>query len=97
MSSAALSNVRALSDELCQMPEATGGLRRYFLHNWPSLCFLACDGEHCFGTIICKLDDHNGMLRGYIAMLVVEQAYRGCGAGLHCHCTTLAAVSLLQG
>ena len=59
----------------------TVSFARYFLHNWPSLCFLAFDRGHCFGTVICKLDDHNGMLRGYIAMLVVEQAYRGCGAG----------------
>ena len=22
---------------------------RYFLHQWPHLCFLAMDGEHCFG------------------------------------------------
>ena len=58
-----------------------GSCHRYFLHNWPSLCFLAFDRGHCFGTVICKLDDHNGMLRGYLAMLVVEQAYRGHGAG----------------
>ena len=24
---------------------------RYFLHTWPHLCFLAFDGQHCFGTV----------------------------------------------
>jgi ribosomal protein S18 acetylase RimI-like enzyme len=54
---------------------------RYFLHNWPKLCWLAFDGSHCFGVVVCKADDHNGSLRGYIAMLVVRDAYRGLGVG----------------
>lgn len=31
--------------------------------------------------VVCKLDSHELMQRGYIAMLVVQQAYRGKGAG----------------
>eukprot|EP01025_Chloroclados_australasicus_P017507 TRINITY_DN1893_c0_g1_i3.p2 TRINITY_DN1893_c0_g1~~TRINITY_DN1893_c0_g1_i3.p2 ORF type:complete len:199 (-),score=24.24 TRINITY_DN1893_c0_g1_i3:521-1117(-) len=59
---------------------------RYFLHNWPNLCFLVYDtskGEGCppFGTIVCKADMHGALMRGYIAMLVVEDQYRGKGIG----------------
>ncbi|CAO3650282.1 unnamed protein product [Cunninghamella echinulata] len=35
---------------------------RYFIHNWPHLCFLAMD--------------NNKQLRGYIAMLAVDKEYR---------------------
>lgn len=31
------------------------------------------------GTIVCKLEDHRGMNRGYIAMLAVKQQFRGQG------------------
>ena len=56
--------------------------RRYFLHNWPQLAFLAYDGDHCFGTVVCKMDVHREqMLRGYLAMLVVEKPYRSLGTG----------------
>ncbi|XP_066245667.1 N-alpha-acetyltransferase 30-like isoform X1 [Euwallacea similis] len=50
---------------------------RYFIHNWPKLCFLAmCDGQ-CVGAIVCKLDLHRKVVRrGYIAMLAVDQNYR---------------------
>lgn len=50
---------------------------RYFIHNWPKLCFLAMDGDKCIGAIVCKLDMHKNMIRrGYIAMLAVEKEYR---------------------
>lgn len=50
---------------------------RYFIHNWPNLCFLAMDGENCVGAIVCKLDLHKKMCRrGYIAMLAVDEKYR---------------------
>lgn len=50
---------------------------RYFIHNWPKLCFLAMDGDKCIGAIVCKLDLHKNMIRrGYIAMLAVEKEYR---------------------
>lgn len=50
---------------------------RYFIHNWPKLCFLAmCKGE-CVGAIVCKLDLHRKVIRrGYIAMLAVDENHR---------------------
>ncbi|XP_013789910.1 N-alpha-acetyltransferase 30-like isoform X2 [Limulus polyphemus] len=50
---------------------------RYFIHNWPKLCFLAMDGKKCVGAIVCKLDVHKKLIRrGYIAMLAVDENYR---------------------
>ncbi|RWS31682.1 N-acetyltransferase MAK3-like protein [Leptotrombidium deliense] len=64
---------------------------RYFIHNWPHLCFLvsyglfyasqffvkAVAGEKIIGAIVCKLDLHKKMVkRGYIAMLAVDEKYR---------------------
>ncbi|XP_002735216.1 N-alpha-acetyltransferase 30-like [Saccoglossus kowalevskii] len=50
---------------------------RYFIHNWPDLCFLAMCGDICVGAIVCKLDVHKKMTkRGYIAMLAVDENYR---------------------
>ncbi|XP_070577035.1 N-alpha-acetyltransferase 30-like [Ptychodera flava] len=50
---------------------------RYFIHNWPDLCFLAMDKDKCVGAIVCKLDVHKKMAkRGYIAMLAVDENYR---------------------
>lgn len=50
---------------------------RYFIHNWPKLCFLAMDGNQCVGAIVCKLDVHKKLVkRGYIAMLAVDAKYR---------------------
>ncbi|XP_043839728.1 N-alpha-acetyltransferase 30 [Dromiciops gliroides] len=55
---------------------------RYFIHNWPQLCFLAVVGEECVGAIVCKLDMHKKMFRrGYIAMLAVDSKYRRNGIG----------------
>ncbi|KAI5611267.1 N-alpha-acetyltransferase 30 [Silurus asotus] len=50
---------------------------RYFIHNWPQLCFLAIVQEVCVGAIVCKLDMHKKMFRrGYIAMLAVDSKHR---------------------
>ncbi|XP_038075256.1 uncharacterized protein LOC119743019 [Patiria miniata] len=50
---------------------------RYFIHNWPQLCFLAMHQDKCVGAIVCKLDVHKKMARrGYIAMLAVDEHYR---------------------
>nr|XP_046914158.1 N-alpha-acetyltransferase 30-like [Dermatophagoides farinae] len=50
---------------------------RYFIHNWPQLCFLAMDQNVCIGAIVCKLDyKKRKILRGYIAMLAVDERYR---------------------
>ncbi|XP_050070102.1 N-alpha-acetyltransferase 30A [Anopheles maculipalpis] len=50
---------------------------RYFIHNWPKLCFLALHKDTCVGAIVCKLDIHRQETRrGYIAMLAVDKDYR---------------------
>ncbi|XP_031835287.1 N-alpha-acetyltransferase 30 [Nomia melanderi] len=50
---------------------------RYFIYNWPKLCFLAMHGDKCIGAIVCKLDIHREVIkRGYIAMLAVDVKYR---------------------
>lgn len=50
---------------------------RYFIHNWPKLCYLALYEDKCVGCIVCKLDVHRQMIkRGYIAMLAVDKDYR---------------------
>ena len=47
---------------------------------------------------MCKLEAHGELMRGYIAMLVVEDAFRGLGVGkcpnayeAHCKLCTLSA------
>jgi N-alpha-acetyltransferase 30 len=57
---------------------------RYFLHQWPSLCFMALDRDisptKVAGVVICKLETHrSGPMRGYIAMLATDIPYRGQG------------------
>ncbi|MCL4140322.1 UNVERIFIED_CONTAM: hypothetical protein GTU68_042839 [Idotea baltica] len=50
---------------------------RYFIHNWPKLCFLAMIDGDVIGAIVCKLDLHKKVtVRGYIAMLAVDHRYR---------------------
>lgn len=57
---------------------------RYFIHNWPKLCFLAMSGDKCVGAIVCKLDMHKKMVRrGYIAMLAIDSEYRRRKIGSH--------------
>ncbi|KAK9347435.1 acyl-CoA N-acyltransferase [Lipomyces starkeyi] len=54
---------------------------RYFIYQWPHLCFLALDtSDNLVGVVVCKLASHRGVkLRGYIAMLAVATTYRGRG------------------
>ncbi|KAM3163036.1 N-acetyltransferase domain-containing protein [Lachancea thermotolerans] len=55
---------------------------RYFLNQWPELCFLAFsnDTENPIGCVVCKYETHRGArLRGYIGMLAVDQKYRRRG------------------
>jgi peptide alpha-N-acetyltransferase len=71
-----------------QMPHITGLIEkdlsepysiftyRYFINNWPNLCFLCMSGAECVGVIVCKADEHRGAYRGYIAMLAVDSTYR---------------------
>ena len=59
---------------------------RYFVNNWPNLCYLAIDNNRkknqIIGVIICRLTyDHDQRLRGYIAMLAVNKLYRKKGIG----------------
>lgn len=52
---------------------------RYFIHNWPDLCFLCSNREtnELIGSIVSKLDVHKKVLRrGYIAMLAINKDYR---------------------
>lgn len=57
---------------------------RYFLNQWPHLCFLAHSGSprRAVGVVICKLDRHfkgKRFMRGYIGMLSVQPDHRGRG------------------
>ena len=50
---------------------------RYFIHNWPHLCYLAMYETKYVGAIVCKLDIHKKITRrGYIAMLAVDKEVR---------------------
>jgi len=50
---------------------------RYFIHNWPHLCYMARVNGECVGAIVCKLDFHKKVVkRGYIAMLAVDSCHR---------------------
>ncbi|KAH6644107.1 acyl-CoA N-acyltransferase [Boeremia exigua] len=54
---------------------------RYFLYQWGDLCFMTLDKDsNLIGVIISKLEPHrSGTYRGYIAMLAVQESYRGKG------------------
>ncbi|KAL4764288.1 peptide alpha-N-acetyltransferase MAK3 [Aspergillus foveolatus] len=59
---------------------------RYFLYQWGDLCFLAMDTnsttgeEQMIGVVVSKLEPHrHGPMRGYIAMLAVQEESRGKG------------------
>lgn len=56
---------------------------RYFLHNWPNLCFVARVGERTVGSIVCKAEKEmdDDPYTGYIAMLAVDTTYRKHGIG----------------
>ncbi|GMS78928.1 hypothetical protein PENTCL1PPCAC_1103 [Pristionchus entomophagus] len=58
---------------------------RYFIHNWPQFCLLAQDTvtDQFVGVIVCKMERTPSVnkMRGYIAMLAVDEAYRKMGVG----------------
>lgn len=64
---------------------------RYFLRTCPELCWVALEsgGGKCVGTVVCKLDWHRSLYRGYIAMLVVDKEWRHMRLG-----TALARVAI---
>lgn len=66
---------------------------RYFVNQWPDLCFIAYDPSSsttsspsggaeakAVGCIVCKLDRHHKgsrLFRGYIAMISISPPHRG--------------------
>eukprot|EP00270_Netrium_digitus_P000524 TRINITY_DN1057_c0_g1_i1.p1 TRINITY_DN1057_c0_g1~~TRINITY_DN1057_c0_g1_i1.p1 ORF type:complete len:296 (+),score=64.89 TRINITY_DN1057_c0_g1_i1:3-890(+) len=52
---------------------------RYFISQWPQLCYMAVAGGECVGAIVCKMDNDKRLMRGYIAMLVVSRPFRSHG------------------
>jgi len=59
--------------------------RGFFFPGWVgdwgiAQAFDAKEGK-CVGTVVCKMGEHRGAFRGYIAMLVVLKPYRGRGIG----------------
>ncbi|CAM9392073.1 unnamed protein product [Chrysoparadoxa australica] len=76
-----LSDIMALVDRDLSEPYSIFTYR-YFLVNWPSLCFLATAGGKTVGTIVCKADENeDGTKYGYIAMLAVDKNFRKHGIG----------------
>ncbi|KAI5306177.1 N-alpha-acetyltransferase mak3 [Ascosphaera pollenicola] len=68
---------------------------RYFLHEWGDLCYLTLnDRNEIIGVIVSKLEPHSGgPLRGYIAMLAVEEEYRGHGIATKLVCMAIDAMA----
>mmetsp|Transcript_5057 Transcript_5057/g.15161 ORF Transcript_5057/g.15161 Transcript_5057/m.15161 type:complete len:159 (-) Transcript_5057:1553-2029(-) len=63
---------------------------RYFVNQWPNLCFLAMDGDECVGCIVCKLEHTvKKVYRGYIAMLAVRKDRRKKGLGSELVCRAI--------
>ena len=80
-----LSDIQALVSRDLSEPYSVFTFR-YFLHNWPELCICAfarkeCGEKEMIGTIVSKAEPEQGVLRGYIAMLTVSEAYRKRGIG----------------
>ncbi|KAF4526204.1 hypothetical protein B566_EDAN001888 [Ephemera danica] len=68
---------------------------RYFIHNWPKLCYLAMCGDECVGAIVCKLDMHRKVMRrGYIAMLAVDEKHRKKRIGSKLVCKAISAMAI---
>ncbi|CAN8073397.1 unnamed protein product [Agarophyton chilense] len=66
---------------------------RYFISQWPHLCFLAMRDQQCVGAIVCKLESHKRtIMRGYIAMLVVRHDCRKLGLGSRLVSTAIDAM-----
>lgn len=72
---------------------------RYFVNQWPNLCFLAYtpratppSQREAVGVIVCKLDRHlkgSRLMRGYIAMISVRSDWRGRGLAKRLVCEAL--------
>ncbi|GAA5952729.1 hypothetical protein JCM8115_002333 [Rhodotorula mucilaginosa] len=89
--------VRLVDDELSEPYNLY--TYRYFLDDWPHLCFFAYAGEVPIGVIVCKQEPHTKssksvpipdrpgerrpLMRGYLAMLSTRKEYRGRGVATH--------------
>lgn len=69
---------------------------RYFLQQWPHLCFVALHGasNKAVGVVVCKMDLHRDHMRGYLAMLVVDKAHRGKRIGMKAEGANAAGVGV---
>lgn len=66
---------------------------RYFLTQWPHLCFLAMEGSECTGVVVCKQEcSKHAVQTGYIAMLAVRSDRRKQGLGSALVSTALRAM-----
>ncbi|CAD5222869.1 unnamed protein product [Bursaphelenchus okinawaensis] len=72
---------------------------RYFIHNWPDLCFLAKvkGTDEIIGGVVCKDEVINVPThlyrRGYIAMLAVNEPWRNLGLGSQLVITAIDALA----
>ncbi|KAF2640379.1 acyl-CoA N-acyltransferase [Massarina eburnea CBS 473.64] len=68
---------------------------RYFLYQWGDLCYMALDSSNTLiGVVVCKLEPHrSGTFRGYIAMLAVQESYRGRGIATKLVCMAIDAMT----
>ncbi|XP_033240232.1 N-alpha-acetyltransferase 30 [Drosophila pseudoobscura] len=66
---------------------------RYFVYNWPELCFFARHKERYVGVVVGKVEAYDmGMFQGYIAMLAVDPEYRHQHIGRTLVCKAVAAM-----
>lgn len=79
---AQIEHVRRLIDQDLSEPYSVY-VYRYFLNQWPDLCYLAFNKDspdQPVGCVVCKSELHReARLRGYIAMLAVAKEHRGQG------------------
>ncbi|OCK76561.1 acyl-CoA N-acyltransferase [Lepidopterella palustris CBS 459.81] len=68
---------------------------RYFLYQWGDLCYMALDSSNnLIGVVVSKLEPHrSGTLRGYIAMLAVQEPHRGKGIATKLVCMAIDAMA----
>ncbi|PVI07480.1 acyl-CoA N-acyltransferase [Periconia macrospinosa] len=68
---------------------------RYFLYQWGDLCYMALDSQNkLIGVVVCKLEPHrSGTFRGYIAMLAVQESYRGQGIATKLVCKAIETMA----
>lgn len=70
---------------------------RYFINNWPNLCWLAYADKKLVGVVVSKADNHRGKrLRGYIAMLAVDSNFRKRRIGTNLVCLTIKGMEIMK-